>query len=117
MVVLQLPDARTGQLVSLSDVKGEKGVLVMVISNHCPFVVILKKEIANVGMEYQQKGVGVVAISSNSVQTHPQASLNSLIAQFLTPKPDSWRAKRCPETLVKVHAGWACSYGKRCRNE
>eukprot|EP00892_Ulva_mutabilis_P008108 jgi/Ulvmu1/566/UM001_0574.1 len=68
----KLPDPKTGQMVSLADVKGEKGVLVMIISNHCPFVVMLKKEIANVGMEYQQKGVGVVAISSNSVQTHPQ---------------------------------------------
>lgn len=70
---MQLPDPRTGETVSLSDVKGKHGVLVMIISNHCPFVVILKKEIANVGMEYQQKGVGVVAISSNSVKTHPEA--------------------------------------------
>lgn len=71
-MVLQLLDPVTGENVSLSDVKGENGLLFMVISNHCPFVVILKDEIAKLGKEYQTKGVGVVAISSNSVKTHPQ---------------------------------------------
>ena len=44
----------------------------MIISNHCPFVVMLKPEISRLAAEYQQLGIGVVAISSNSVKTHPQ---------------------------------------------
>lgn len=70
---VQLPDPKAGELVSLEDVKGSKGTLVMIISNHCPFVVMLKHEISRLAAEYQQLGIGVVAISSNSVQTHPQA--------------------------------------------
>ena len=71
---VQLPDPKAGELVSLEDVKGSKGTLVMIISNHCPFVVMLKQEISRLAAEYQQLGIGVVAISSNSVQTHPQVS-------------------------------------------
>lgn len=41
-------------------------------SNHCPFVVHLKPAITELAKEYQQRGVKVVAISSNSVETHPQ---------------------------------------------
>jgi hypothetical protein len=44
----------------------------MIISNHCPFVVMLKHEISRLAAEYQQLGIGVVAISSNSIKTHPQ---------------------------------------------
>ena len=35
----------------------------MVLSNHCPFVKILKPHIAELVAEYQPKGVGAVAIS------------------------------------------------------
>ncbi len=41
-------------------------------SNHCPFVVHLKPALVELAKEYQGKGVKVVAISSNSVETHPQ---------------------------------------------
>lgn len=37
-----------------------------------PFVVHLKPSIAELAKEYQAKGVKVLAISSNSVETHPQ---------------------------------------------
>lgn len=46
--------------------------LVMFICNHCPFVVHVKEELARIGQEYGPKGVDIVAISSNDVETHPQ---------------------------------------------
>jgi hypothetical protein len=44
----------------------------MFICNHCPFVKILKEGIKSLTDEYRSKGVASVAISSNSVKTHPQ---------------------------------------------
>lgn len=67
-----LPEPLTGKKVSLSDFKGAPALLVMIICNHCPYVVLLKEEIVRIAKEYEAKGVAVVAISSNSVQTHPQ---------------------------------------------
>jgi hypothetical protein len=69
---MQLPDPRTGKKVSLTDVKGDKATVVMVLSNHCPYVVLLKKTIASLISEYQPKGVGAVGICASSLDTHPQ---------------------------------------------
>ena len=70
--MLQLPEPKTGKEVTFADVRGEKATLVMILSNHCPFVVLLKEAIASLTAEYASKGVGAVGICSNSVQTHPQ---------------------------------------------
>lgn len=67
-----LPDTVSGKTVKLSDFQGKKATLVMFLCNHCPYVVHLKEEIVKVAHEYSPKGVGFVAISSNSAQTHPQ---------------------------------------------
>ncbi|XP_040870992.1 uncharacterized protein [Glycine max] len=45
---------------------------VMFICNHCPFVKHLKKDIVKLTKFYVEKGLAVIAISSNSVATHPQ---------------------------------------------
>ncbi|KAH7292576.1 hypothetical protein KP509_29G075500 [Ceratopteris richardii] len=44
----------------------------MFICNHCPFVVHLKMNLLKLANDYIPKGVGIVAISSNSIKTHPQ---------------------------------------------
>ncbi|MEZ6045907.1 MAG: thioredoxin family protein [Planctomycetaceae bacterium] len=63
-----------GKTVSLSDFSGKKGLVVIFMCNHCPFVKHLASALADFGKEYQEKGLGVVAISSNDVGTHPDDS-------------------------------------------
>ncbi len=65
-------DTVSGKTLSLEAVKGEKGTVVMFICNHCPFVIHVNPEIAKLGREYQSKGIGFVAISSNDVVNYPQ---------------------------------------------
>ncbi|KAL4857673.1 hypothetical protein ACK3TF_002106 [Chlorella vulgaris] len=73
MAAADLPEPLTGQTVKLSEyAAGAPATLVMFICNHCPFVVHLKPAITELAKDYQAKGVKVVAISSNSVETHPQ---------------------------------------------
>jgi peroxiredoxin len=69
----KLPDT-DGEIVSLSDFKGKKGLLVMFISNHCPYVKLIKEELSRFGKEYQSKGLGIVAIGSNDVENYPDDS-------------------------------------------
>ena len=67
-----LPDPRReNQLVRLDDVAGTRGTLVMFICNHCPFVVHVEDQLAALGRDYESSEIGVVAISSNDVATHP----------------------------------------------
>ncbi|MAT14649.1 MAG: thioredoxin family protein [Planctomyces sp.] len=68
-----LPDIN-GKTVSLSDFQGKKGLVVIFMCNHCPFVKHLASALAEFGREYQAKGLGVVGISSNDVDTHPDDS-------------------------------------------
>ncbi len=67
-----LPDTVSGKEISLDDVAGEKGTLVMFICNHCPYVIHVKPEIARLAKEYQDKGMGFAAISSNDVEQYPE---------------------------------------------
>jgi len=67
----KLPEPLTGKMVSLGVVKGQKGTLVMFICNHCPFVKHVIDELVNIGNDYMDKGIGMVAINSNDVENYP----------------------------------------------
>ena len=67
-----LTDTVTDKDVGLQDSKGTKGTVIMFICNHCPFVKHVNPEISKLGEEYQKKGIGFVAISSNDVKNYPQ---------------------------------------------
>ena len=59
-----------GSTVSLSDLAGSKGLLVVFMCNHCPFVKHLRTQLAEFATEYQAKGLAVVGISSNDVANY-----------------------------------------------
>jgi peroxiredoxin len=63
-----------GSVVSLTDFSGKKGLLVVFMCNHCPFIKHLRTELSEFGNEYQEKGLGVVGISSNDVANYPDDS-------------------------------------------
>jgi peroxiredoxin len=66
-----LPDTVSGRRVSLADVKTDKGLVVMFLCNHCPYVIHVNPEIVRVAKEYMAKGLGFVGISSNDVEGYP----------------------------------------------
>lgn len=63
-----------GSVVSLADFAGKKGLLVVFMCNHCPFIKHLRMELSEFGNEFQEKGLGVVGISSNDVANYPDDS-------------------------------------------
>lgn len=66
-----LPD--TGAVLrTLEDVRGEEGLLVAFICNHCPFVLHLIDHFAASANDWQARGLGVVAISSNDTAEFPE---------------------------------------------
>lgn len=66
-----LPDTISGEIVTLTQIKKEKGILVMFICNHCPYVIHVKDEIVKLANEYQPQGIGFVAISANDIVNYP----------------------------------------------
>jgi thiol-disulfide isomerase/thioredoxin len=57
--------------VSSAELLTDKGLVVMFICNHCPFVKHLREALARFGEAAQTLGVGVVAISSNDAEAYP----------------------------------------------
>ena len=78
----ELPDT-DGTPVSSSDFKEAKALLVCFICNHCPFVVHLRTALAEFAREYQDRGVAVIAISSNDVERYPQDGPEAMRAERL----------------------------------
>lgn len=69
-----LTDVRSNKQMSLQDIKGSKGTLIMFICNHCPFVKHINDELVRFGKEYPLKGIAMAAINSNDVDHYPEDS-------------------------------------------
>ena len=67
----RLPDVVSGRTISLDSFAESNALLVMFICRHCPFVVHVQGELARLGNDYGSRGVGIVAISANDADTHP----------------------------------------------
>ena len=57
---------------SLQELTGEKGTLIVFMCNHCPYVVHLIDAIVETASIFSKQGVETIAISSNSIHSHPQ---------------------------------------------
>lgn len=75
-----LPDVVTGKRRRRDDFRGQKGLLVMFICAHCPYVKHIEKELAALGKDYAAK-LGIVAISSNDASNYPDDSPAGLKSQ------------------------------------
>jgi peroxiredoxin len=68
-----------GKIISLEDLKGENGTLVMFICNHCPYVKAITKDIVEDCNELKKIGIKSVAISSNDPTNYPEDSFENMI--------------------------------------
>lgn len=73
-----LPYPGTDKNVSLDDFPNAKGFVIAFISNHCPFVQLLRHEFARFGREYTDKGLAVIAINSNDAESYPDDSPDNM---------------------------------------
>jgi peroxiredoxin len=68
----RLPDT-DGTMIALDDFRDAKGMLVMFICNHCPFVKHVRGQLALIGRDYR-RALGIVGINSNDVVAFPDDS-------------------------------------------
>ena len=67
------------EFLTLNDVKGDNGTLVMFICNHCPYVKAVISDIVNDCKLLQNLNVSSVAICSNDVINYPEDSFDKMI--------------------------------------
>jgi hypothetical protein len=76
-----LPDVVSGRVVSRDELTaGAKGLLVMFVCVHCPFVKHVEEQLARIGEDYKGK-LPIVAISSNDIVEYPQDGPEEMKAQ------------------------------------
>ena len=79
-----LTDVVNGKTVCLSDFSNAKALLVVFLCAHCPFVKHIEKGFAQFGKDYADKGLAIVAISSNDAKSYPADSPAGLKVQAET---------------------------------
>lgn len=67
-----------GNMLSLADVKGENGTLIMFICNHCPYVKAIIDRLVDTCKELQAIGVGCVAIMPNDAESYPADNFENM---------------------------------------
>jgi len=67
------------KIISLNDVKGENGTLIMFICNHCPYVKAVTKDIFEDCKKLKDLGVNSVAICANDAENYPEDSFENMI--------------------------------------
>src|SRR5215471_8584333 len=70
----RLTDTASGKTVALTDFAASRALLVAFICNHCPYVKHILDGFVMFAREYGPRGLGVAAISSNDISTHPADS-------------------------------------------
>ncbi|HEY8191414.1 MAG TPA: thioredoxin family protein [Alphaproteobacteria bacterium] len=63
---------------TLASCRGLKGLVVMFICNHCPYVKAVIERLVTDCKELQQAGIGCVAIMPNDTKTHPADSFDNM---------------------------------------
>lgn len=74
------PPATDGQTYALSDIRGDRGTLILFICNHCPYVLAVLDRIIRDARDLRALGIGMAAICSNDATSHPADSFPAMQA-------------------------------------
>jgi peroxiredoxin len=70
--------ATDGRTLSLADLKGKRGTLIMFICNHCPYVQAVIDRVVRDARELAPMGVSTIAICSNDAARYPEDSFANM---------------------------------------
>ena len=66
--------------ITLNNIKGENGTLIMFICNHCPYVKAIIKDLVDDVKVLENLGIKSVGIMSNDVKNYPDDSFENMIS-------------------------------------
>ena len=66
--------------ITLEDIKGENGTLIMFICNHCPYVKAIVKDLVEDVKFLENLGIKSASIMSNDVKNYPDDSFENMIS-------------------------------------
>lgn len=72
--LFDLLDTVSNKQISLDSLEIARGLAVLFICNHCPYVIHINPMLVKIANEYQAKGITFIAISSNDAENYPADS-------------------------------------------
>ncbi|MBI1217924.1 MAG: redoxin domain-containing protein [Rhodobacteraceae bacterium] len=72
--------ATDGRVLSLTELAGPRGTLILFICNHCPYVKAVLDRIIRDARNLMALGIGVAAISANDARAYPQDGFAAMTA-------------------------------------
>ena len=70
--------ATDGKTYALADIAGGKGMVIVFICNHCPYVKAIVDRLVRDAATLKAEGFGFAAICSNDARTHPEDSFPNM---------------------------------------
>ena len=67
------------KILSLNDIKGKNGTLIMFICNHCPYVQTISTDIVKDLNDLKKIGINSVAICANDPTKYPEDSFDNMV--------------------------------------
>jgi len=67
------------KIITLNDIRGSNGTLIMFICNHCPYVKAVIDDIVDDCNKLEKEGIKSVAIMSNDINNYPEDSFENMI--------------------------------------
>lgn len=68
----------SGEIRSLSDIRGDHGFVIAFICNHCPYVKAIIERLSEDFKALQDEGIGCAAIMPNDTQNYPEDSFENM---------------------------------------
>ena len=93
-----------GRSLSIADVKGTKGTLVIFTCNHCPWAKAWEQRIVEIGNAYLEQGIGAIAINPNDPSVYQDDGIDRMKAT------SAERGMKFPY-VVDATSGVARAYG------
>jgi peroxiredoxin len=75
----KLLNPASSRIEGFEDHKGANGTLVLFICNHCPYVIHIIDAIVDLANDYKTKGIELIAINSNDINTYPEDAPEKMI--------------------------------------
>lgn len=68
-----------GKIYSLDSFSSKSVIVIIFICNHCPYVQAVVGRLIKIQTKYRDKGVQLIGINSNDVETYPEDSFENMI--------------------------------------
>ncbi|MBL0691126.1 MAG: thioredoxin family protein [SAR324 cluster bacterium] len=106
--VFNLPDTITGRGVTLDSFSDSKVLVIMIMCNHCPYVVNIEEHLAKFTTEFIGKGVSFAGISANDIDNYPADNPSKMRSKALQLKYPFFYLYDYSQEVVKAY-GAVCT--------